>query len=561
MSTTVKKNTFRLAVIAAAIWAAQSFAELPRIDISVSDENKLKNGTTTCSGQSMNGWCMGGTQTTTYGYVPVTSFKLTDPNNAANNITRSSKPDSVKVRGNSTAGMVKKPYRIKFGDKIKVFGDTAAKSWVLLAEYFDATFALNAMAFTMGKRMGLEFTNRSWLVDVYINNQYKGLYRLTEQVQSHKGRVDLKEKHRGWLAEFDYHDPDADEKNQHFKTDKYDIGTLIKWPKLDDTSFTKNPSDVSQLSFVKTDINNLVNKMSEGGFPTNGYRDMIDLESWAKYVLIQLVMDNFDFNSKAQTGFLLGSNYCYRVDSAEATRIKAGPLWDFDLSAGVERTTAGGFGGTFAQHYRNYTDSIVPTHAFYKRLWEDPAFKAKYYKLWIKHKGDFQAMGNLIDSLKSAMSGSITGKGDNMWANNSSYGGTAGKLTDQTFNTEVQNLKTWWTNRLDWVDTKLKNYNIDTTKDVIQSAPPEKEKEPTTSVASFAFGKAGSGLSMVKNGLVIKSNGNTSIKVVTLSGHVVRKQTFAAGNHTVRMGDLPRGMYLVRVKLDGVKQTVRVAVR
>jgi len=554
-------STFRLALVAAAVLAAQSFADLPRIDITVTDENKLKSGTTTCSGQSMNGWCMG-TQTTTYNYVPVTNFKLTDPNNGANNITRSGKPDSVKVRGNSTAGMDKKPYRIKFGDKIKVFGDTAAKSWVLLAEYYDGTFTLNGVAFTLGKRLGLEFTNTSWLVDVYINNQYKGLYRLTEQLQSHKGRVDLKEQHRGWLVEMDYHDPDADERNQYFKTNKYDIGTNIKWPKLDDTSFTKNKNDVSQLNFVKTDINNLVNKMSEGGFPTNGYRDMIDLESWAKYVLIQLVMDNFDFNSKAQTGFLLGSNYCYRVDSSSGgrSRIKAGPLWDFDLSAGVARMSNGGMGGiggtgSFPAHYKTYQDSIAPTHAFYRRLWEDPAFKAKYYKVWLKHKNDFQAMSSVIDSLSRAASGSIQGKGQNLWANNQMMG--SAQLTTQQFNTEVQNLKSWWTNRLTWVDQKLKSYNIDTTKDVIQSVAP---KPPSTSIASSGFGKAGNGLSIVKNGLKINASSSASLKVVSLTGGVVRRQTLASGSHTVSLGNLPRGMYLVRVNLDGVKRTVKMTI-
>jgi hypothetical protein len=563
MPTSTKRFTWgvRLALVTAAtaVFAAQSFAALPEIRITTANNANPDQG-------SGGGGMWGGT--TTYKYVGISEIKLTDPNNSANNITRSGKSDSVKVRGNSTAGMTKKPYRIKFGDKIKVFGDTAAKSWVLLAEYFDATFALNGMAFNMGKRMGLEFTNKSWLVDVYINNQYKGLYRLTEHIQSNKGRVDLREKHFGWLAEFDYHDPDADEKNQHFRTAKYDIGTLIKWPQLDDTSFTKNKNDVSQLNFVKTDINNLVNKMSENGFPTNGYRDLIDLESFAKYVLIQLVMDNFDFNSKAQTGFLLGSNYCYKIDSAKTTRIKAGPLWDFDLAAGLERTAPMGGGGiwggggqsTFPQHYKTYQDSIAPTHAFYRRLWEDPAFKAKYYKLWIKHKSDFQAMGSLIDSLKSAISGSITGKGDNMWANNSSYGSTAGKLTDQTFNNEVQQLKSWWTNRLNFVDQRLKSYNIDTTKDIIQPPSPQPPKTPT-SVASSGFGKAGSGLTVIKNGLKINAAAPASLKVFTLTGGMVRKQALTAGSHSVSLSNLPRGMYLIRVNLDGAKQTVKVAVR
>ncbi|MDR2592825.1 MAG: CotH kinase family protein [Chitinispirillales bacterium] len=563
MSTTVKKNPLRLAMMAAAVLAlaAQSFAALPEIRITTANNANPDQG-------SGGGGMWGGT--TSYKYVKISEFKLTDPNNGNNDVTRSSKPDSIRVRGNSTAGLDKKPYRIKFGEKIKLFGDTAAKSWVLLANYYDGTFALNAIAFELGKRLGVEFTNKYWFVDVYINNQYKGLYQLTEQVQSHKGRVDLKEKHRGWLVEMDYHDPANDERNQWFKSAKYDMGTFIKWPQLDDTSFTKNPNNTSQLDFVKTDFNNLVNKMSEGGFPTNGYRDMIDLESWAKYVLIQLFMDNFDFNSKAQTGFLLGSNYCYRIDSSRTSRIKAGPLWDFDLAAGLARTAPMGGGGggwgmpgmggggqsSFPAHYQTYQDSIAPTHAFYRRLWDDPAFKAKYYKTWLKHKNDFQAMSQLIDQIKSQVEGSVQGKGANKWANNQMMG--SANLTTQQFNTEVQNLKTWWNNRLNWVDQRLRSYNIDTTKDVIQSAPPG--PGGSTSIASNQA-KYGKGLSVVKNGLKINATSSASIKVFSLTGDIVRRQTLASGSHTVSLGNLPRGMYLVRVNLDGVKQNVKMAVR
>jgi len=426
-----------------------SFAALPDIRITTKD-NQNPDG-------NSGGWGMGGT--TTYKYFALSSFQLTDSSNNRNNITSSTNLDSIKVRGNSTAGMSKKPYRVKFGEKKSPFGKEAARSWVLLANYYDATFALNAMAFELGKRLGLEFTNSSQLVNLWINGTYKGIYQLTEQIQSHKGRVDLKEKHNGWLAEFDYHDPAADEKNSWFKTSNYDMGTYIKAPELDDT-IPNRPT--SYIQFVKDDINNLVKKMSESGFPNNGYRDLIDLDSWAKYVLIQLVMDNFDFNSKAQAGYLLGSNYAYKIESCD--KIKAGPLWDFDLAAGLERISGGGFGGSFPTHYKTYQDSIAPTHAFYRRLWEDPVFKAKYKKTWDAYKSQFQSMGAFIDDIKSQLDdgNNITGKGNNVW--------NSGTLTQQKFDSEVRDLKTWWTNRLNWVDQKLTSYNIDTSKDITQAS-------------------------------------------------------------------------------------------
>ena len=483
------------ALIAIACLSLISFAAIPEMKVTTQN-NAAPSVVTTCTGQQMMGMCMG-TQTTTKPYVAITNFQLTDPNNSRNNLTSSTNKDSIKVRGNSTANADKKPYKIKFGVKKSLFGKEEARSWALLANHYDGTFALNVMAFEMGKRMGLEFTPTSQFVDLSINNQYKGIYQLTETIQSHKGRVDLKEKHNGWLVEFDYHDADSDEKPAWFRTAKYDLGTFVKSPELDDTSFTKNPprpgSDFSSLlNFVRNDVNGLVNKMAEGGFPTNGYRNLIDMESWAKYVLIQLVMDNFDFNSKAQTGALPGSNYAYKIEGCD--KIKAGPLWDFDLAAGVT-SPAGGFGGmggagSFPAHYKETNGPITPQHAFYKRLWEDPVFKAKYKKLWIKHKSDFEAMTSVINNIQNELSGSIQGKGANTWANNSMAGSS--QLTTQQFNTEINNLKTWWTQRLNWVNQQIgSNANgrdgqlgIDASLDVAES--------PNTCAAGSSSSKASS---------------------------------------------------------------------
>ncbi len=40
--------------------------------------------------------------------------------------------------------------------------------------------------------------------------------------------------------------------------------------------------------------------MFASDFPENGYRDLVDLEAMAKYIMIQKFLDNFDFNSQVQ---------------------------------------------------------------------------------------------------------------------------------------------------------------------------------------------------------------------------------------------------------------------
>jgi uncharacterized repeat protein (TIGR02543 family) len=453
----MKHNTFKLALAAVACLSAFSFAQIPLLEITTKDRQE-PSVSEICTGQNFNGWCMGGTSTEMK-YIGVTNIKLSKSSFNFDIGSTTNPPDSIRIRGNSTATVTKKPYRIKFGTKTSMFGREKAKSWVLLANYYDATFALNAIAFRLGQKMGLDFTPHSEFVELKINGSDKGIYQLTEQVQVNPGRVDIRNK-KDWLVEFDYHPADPDEIK--FNTTRYNLPTFIKSPEVE-SNFNVNNNEIK---FVVDEVNALTDKMYENGFPGNGYRDMIDLESFAKYVLIQQLMDNFDFNSKAtgQPGEP-GSNFAYRDSTG---KIKAGPLWDFDLSAGVTNDN-------FGKHYNTATEPIRPRHAFYQRLWTDEVFLAKFKKLWDKHQSDFSAatIHGFIDSIQNVLKN--LNLGNNIWNNNRNpmnmWGGEVeGPLTADAFGREIGSLKKWWTDRLSSFTTQINAMNIDTSKDIEQTA-------------------------------------------------------------------------------------------
>lgn len=110
----------------------------------------------------------------------------------------------VKVRGNYTANYEKKPLRIKYNKKQKMLGlndDAKAKSWVLLAEYKDSSMMRNATAFFLGKsilsREGYYCSDFRY-VEVYVNDDYRGMYLLAEQQQVNENRVDVAEPDDGY---------------------------------------------------------------------------------------------------------------------------------------------------------------------------------------------------------------------------------------------------------------------------------------------------------------------------------------------------------------------------
>ena len=93
-----------------------------------------------------------------------------------NTVIKESMDMRIKLRGNSTLGAAKKPFRIKFDSKQSLFGLEKSKDWVLLANYYDKSNLRNYLAYlTANKMTNLGFQPSSIFVDVYFNGEYYGL--------------------------------------------------------------------------------------------------------------------------------------------------------------------------------------------------------------------------------------------------------------------------------------------------------------------------------------------------------------------------------------------------
>lgn len=92
------------------------------------------------------------------GYFRYDSIKLTDPSNSSNNVTLSTSNwgSGIRGRGNATfsGSLPKKPYQLKFDNKVSVLGMNSSKKWVLLANLSDPTFMRNTLSMEMAQDMG-----------------------------------------------------------------------------------------------------------------------------------------------------------------------------------------------------------------------------------------------------------------------------------------------------------------------------------------------------------------------------------------------------------------------
>jgi hypothetical protein len=346
-------------------------------------------------------------------------IQIIDPANSGNNLDLTSSNEEVqgiRGRGNTTWALhPKKPYRLKFDEKQSLFGLKKAKSWVLLANYQDPTLLMNTIAFELGDSFGLPFTNHYIHVELVLNGVYEGSYVLTEQVQVGKGRVDIDEDD-GFLVELDaYYDEEP-----KFKTNLYNLSVMIKSP--------EDLTDPAGYDFVKTAINGLEAAMKADTFPESGYRDLIDMDTFVDFLLINEIVGNPELYSPAST---------YMYKDKDNAKISMGPLWDFDVA----------FGCSSLHVYFNASNPRSIWHAFFRRFYDDPVFLEKYKEHWNNNYSKIIAILSFIDEMAAKLDKS-------QQANYRVWQWSDGL----NYQREIAKMKAWLNQRIAYLNEEINSY-------------------------------------------------------------------------------------------------------
>ena len=296
----------------------------------------------------------------------------------------------IRLRGNSTLWLPKKPFRIRFPEKYSPLGLNHAKerNWVLLANDCDKSLIRNAMAFQISRIMQSDvlyrqFTPCTQFVDLYLNGMYEGNYHLTDQVQVNPGRVevqklvksdagDLSQITGGYLLEMDGF---ADPEPLWFRSPR-GMKVTIKHPDNDDYA-------TEQASWITNYFTTIENALFSDDFknPVTGWRKYIEQTSWVDYCIINEMSGNSDawwstFMSKER-------NDDYFV---------MGPIWDFDIAFNNDKRIS------------NATNRLMAEAAHDPKLWinrlmQDETFKAEMKKRWNEKKSELFRLYEYVDEL------------------------------------------------------------------------------------------------------------------------------------------------------------------
>ena len=230
---------------------------------------------------------------------------------------------TTRLRGNASTQFPKKPYRIKFDSKQQPLDAPAkAKKWTLINNYGDKTLMRNLLAFHISQQMGMPYTPYGRAVDVILNGEYKGCYQLCDQIEVNKNRVNIDEMEDtdisgealtgGYLWEIDAY---AYEEKSWFNSN-HNIPVTIKSPDEDDIT-------PEQSRYIRDFFNAMEADVYGSHFmhPDNGWRRLLDAETFLKHFLIGELSGNTD---------TYWSVYQYKKRGED--KVYTGPVWDFDIA-------------------------------------------------------------------------------------------------------------------------------------------------------------------------------------------------------------------------------------
>ncbi len=300
----------------------------------------------------------------------------------------------LRVRGQSSAGFPKRQYKLETwnesnGDKDEsLLGLPAESDWVLGAPYSDESLLRNPLVFGLGKDFGIPAPGTRYC-EVFLNTDggaitsadYAGVYILTESVKIAKNRLDLAK-----VNEF----PDND--GGYLMRHEASVASETRLTGWNFAEIHDPVTTAAQTTFASNWVNGFNTSLRSANFkdPVTGYKAWADGASFARMAALTEFV-------RAQDGYVR-SAYFYKD---RGQKLKAGPLWDYDLSFGVSccfnsyRTDVDPSTGSGWQYVHAYNrgarengladDSHSATMArldWTKLMMQDPDFKQQFIDTW-----------------------------------------------------------------------------------------------------------------------------------------------------------------------------------
>ena len=359
---------------------------------------------------------------------------------------------TIELRGNSSQGQPKKPYRIETVDSlgennnVSLLGMPEENDWVLYAPWSDKTLIRNVLTYQLSNEMGW-YASRSKYCELYLNGDYKGIYVLMEKIKRDQNRVDI--------SKLDPDEVEGDDLTGGYilKFDWIWTGDNLGWFESDEGSLYNyhypKPDEIAseQVDYIQQYIHDFESMMESASYndPSTGYPAWLNVDSFVDYIMLQELSKNVD-------AYRL-STYIYKDKNSDDSLLYAGPIWDINHGFG---NCDYGYTWLTNNWLLGYQATDDPIAFWWHKLWNDDGFAAAFSERYTELRSTTLSLNHIysiIDSVANYLGPSID-RNFTRWPTLGTYVWPNYYVFD-TYEEEIEYLKSWTADRLQWMDQEM----------------------------------------------------------------------------------------------------------
>ena len=456
----------------------------------------------------------------------------------------------IEIRGSSSQMFPKKQYGLELHDAlgagidVSLLGLPKQSDWILFAPYNDKSLVRDPLAYKLGRDLG-RYAPRTKYCEVVLNGEYQGIYVLIEKIKRDKNRVDINKLDPveitnddltgGYIIKIDKDTGTGGEGWASSFTPPGRSGTQTIFFQYE---YPKATNIVAQQKeYIKQYMTAFENALAGDNFkdPTLGYAKYIDVDSFIDYFIANELSKNVD-------AYRL-STFMYKRKDSDGGKLFMGPIWDFNLGFGNIDFCAKGAPEGFVIRYNSICSKdfwLIPF--WWDRLLQDESFRQKLTARWTALRSDKYKTAKIltyVDSVTSVLNVEAQQRNFQKWPVLGKYV-WPNYYVGQTFQQEIDWLKTWIAQRLIWLDTSFAELitgiseNKNQTSFAIEAYP-----NPFSKDFQFEY--------------TLEMPGIVSIELLDVTGRRIRETQIvhdAPGVHVVKIEqyDFTPGMYFYRAR-------------
>lgn len=348
----------------------------------------------------------------------------------------------IELRGSSSQSLPKKPYGLTTlkadnvtNNNVSVLGMPKENDWVLNALAFDPSLIRDFLSYELYGKLG-NYSPRGTYCEVILNGEYKGLYIFMEKIKIDEGRVNIEKM-----------TPDDNfavnvTGGYITKCDKTTGGDPVAWSMSGADFIHENPKpeDITtqQNAYIYAQFNNLKNAAAaQNSSITSGYPSIIDIPSFVDFMILN------EFSSNAD-----GYQYSTFFHKDRNGKLRAGPIWDFNLTFGND-IFIWGYDRSHTDYWQ-FKDGGNTGAKFWSDLFNNATFNCYLTKRWLEVSAsgqplNYTVLSNRIDQLVQLIA-EAEEREQAKW-------NTVGDFAER-----ISSLKNWLLLRTNWLNSKLNNY-------------------------------------------------------------------------------------------------------